>query len=469
MLNYNQIKKHINGRWYSLEDISMLWNNYKIDEIKDNNKLYPVSSPTIPTNTPVISNDIIKINYLESKNFPKEIAWRVMTHMKLEDINNLCIINKYYYDEVCTDIFWRYYVEQKYGITEKYVYQNWRDIAQELMVTYDHIFYENKRKTKILYKYVVNFHKVLWFNYKFENEIPVVFVDSEYSPYDYTYSYPKKIELLSNEKIIDGYVHYDRRSIVIFLVDIYGQLYYNLGLHPMNYKLIPNIKAHKVTNGHIIQKNGDILVYELAYINTIHPTSEGELGLNIKQKPLIIPNKIKPIKIKYISDFNYILPNGQKSRHYNATYAIDINDRVWVKNRNFVNKITEKQTKFELLDLSIKIKKIISNGLITLFLDINENLWFMKINDHKPKKINNIYRKGKNTYVLKIIDFALIKGMVNIIAKDQFGENFVFEIKLLYNNEKQYKISKKKIKIDQNIVKYANQILDHQIFYSKNS
>jgi len=68
------------------------------------------------------------ISYLTSCWVPKDISWAVMKNMKSEDILNLCFVNKYYANEICTDDFWKYYAKEKYGVTEKHTHYPQKDM-----------------------------------------------------------------------------------------------------------------------------------------------------------------------------------------------------------------------------------------------------------------------------------------------------------------------------------------------------
>jgi len=365
--------------------------------------------------------------------------------------------------------FWAYYAKEKYGVTEKYIRQTWKDWIFSVNITYNGILREKDRKLKDdIYNKL--FHKALWSEHR--KKYPRFIIDNKLKIYYYLYGHLKVIPSVSDKFFIDMFVYHERFKTVIFLIELDGTLHYNLDGSSINmeFNIIPNIRAYRVTNGYIMQKDGIILEYDLSFDDTLHQPPPGELGLRIKYKPFITP-----VEMKYISNYDYETNIVHKNKHSSAIFSIDLDGRVWVKNRKFINTLTGKKTKLELLDFPVKIKRIISNGPTTVFVDIENDIWVMKIKDDIPQGINPVYqqntkKKSISNIRLKIIDVAIVDDKVNFIGLDINNNKSIYEVKFSRKNIKGFEIIKKNINLGLNpIVKYVNSLLNEQIFYTSNS
>lgn len=136
-LTYNQFRSKFNGSGLKIDKIGQLWTKYKENKIKDSDltkinikqliltvkkeitpqqkKVQPrrVSlirkSPT-KTVTPALSIDV---NYISQQHI--KIARLILWKLPADEILGVCSINKHFKEKVCTDYFWKLYIDKMWG------------------------------------------------------------------------------------------------------------------------------------------------------------------------------------------------------------------------------------------------------------------------------------------------------------------------------------------------------------------
>lgn len=377
--------------------------------------------------------------YLGTKYAPKEILWNIMLKMDIENILNLCQTDKYFFKTVCDDKFWKYYVNKKYGEIELGIYQSWRDWVINYTHRYGVVAYQyrkiNNKNTAIVEDLVVDSR----IN---NNKIKKILTDELGNPY---YIISDKLEvyyiniyggsrgahqIFDIDNIIDGYIY--KRDLtfheliriyndITFLIKSNGVVYYSLvdRREPRTedpFIILPGIKADKIYDGYILNKDRSITRYQL--------TDIGELVLSKYETP---------VPFKFISDYHSTTNIFGRNQNHIWTIALDYNGRIWVKGDNFAYQIGEKTKqipKFTKLDVATKIKKVLSYNKRTVFFGEDNSVWllgsFPKNIIKLPQKVNLVYSKtvkGKKVdYPISIIDIAFAR----------YGLHFIDDTNTLY-------------------------------------
>ena len=94
------------------------------------------------------------------ENLSKDVLWQMMaTQFKLDDIKSICTLNDYF-KSVCTDKFWKYWVNTKYKIQKlPRTYPNWKHFAfsiSEHALTSEDIQKKNYKYVSAHYPYLIH-------------------------------------------------------------------------------------------------------------------------------------------------------------------------------------------------------------------------------------------------------------------------------------------------------------------------
>ena len=115
-LTYHQFRSKLKGSGLNRKKISQLWDKYKLNLITDQDLTQTNIQKLISTektkSTFQSKGKVDLIDYL-SKQSP-EIIRLMLLKLKIKEIDNVCHINKYFKDKVCTNYFWKLFIEKNW-------------------------------------------------------------------------------------------------------------------------------------------------------------------------------------------------------------------------------------------------------------------------------------------------------------------------------------------------------------------
>nr|QBK89538.1 MAG: FNIP repeat protein [Pithovirus LCPAC001] len=187
-LTYNQFQSKFKGLGLSIKQIGQAWSKYKINEIHNIDltlinirKLVSVIKKEKPKSKtiirrvslirkykkiePNIKNIITKkIDYFSQQ--PPEIVRLMLFNLPMDEIKNMCNINKFLRDKVCTDYFWRIYIKDFYSeyddINNSKLPKNLRHYVSNIITTNPKVQSEYKNVTSMI---------LVDFNHKIEKDV----------------------------------------------------------------------------------------------------------------------------------------------------------------------------------------------------------------------------------------------------------------------------------------------------------